>query len=48
MPFITTLSGNPLIQVGVLTLCYLAVLGGVLLVSGRASFAAQGFVYQGF
>ena len=48
MTFITTLYRNPLVQVGVLTMYYLAILGGVLLVSGRAAFTTRGFIYQGF
>ena len=45
---ITTLYRNPLVQVGILTLCYLAILGGVLLVSSQAASTTPGFVYQGF
>jgi hypothetical protein len=48
MPSITTLCHSPLARVGVLTLYYLAILGGVLLVSSQATFTTPGFVYQGF
>jgi hypothetical protein len=48
MRSITTLCRNPLVQVGVLTLYYLAILVGVLLVSSKGSFTTPGFVYQGF
>jgi len=48
MRSITTLRGNPLVQVGGLTLYYFAILGGVLWVSSHAAFTTPGFVYQGF
>jgi hypothetical protein len=48
MRSITTLYRNPLVQVGVLTLYYLAILCGVLLVSSHGGFTTPGFVYQGF
>lgn len=48
MPSITTLCRNRLVQIGALTLYYLAILGGVLVVSSHAAFTTPGFVYQGF
>jgi hypothetical protein len=45
---ITTLSANPAARTAVLTVYYLAILGGVLIVATRGAFVTPSFVYQGF
>jgi len=45
---ITTLRASPRVRVAALTLYYLAVLTGLILIYGRGDFSTPSFVYQGF
>ena len=48
MSSITTLYANPRVKALLLTLFYLAILIGLLLLYGRGDFSTPPFVYQGF
>ena len=46
--FITTLSADPRARGVGLTLYYLAIIAGLVLLYGRGDFSTPSFVYQGF
>lgn len=46
--FITTASTNPRVRVVVLTLYYLAIIVGLIILYGRGDFTTPKFIYQGF
>ncbi len=48
MLFITTLSHNPTVRIVALTLYYLAIILGLILLYGKGDFSTPPFVYQGF
>ncbi len=48
MPSITALYHNPTLRVIALTLYYLAIILGLILLYGRGDFSTPPFVYQGF
>ncbi len=45
---VARLAGNPWVRGLLLTLYYLAILTGLVLLYGRGDFSTPGFVYQGF
>ncbi len=48
MLFITELWNNPRIRVIALTLYYLAILFGLILLYGKGDFSTPPYIYQGF
>lgn len=48
MPFITGVYANPSVRVIVLTLYYLAIILGLIVMYGRGDFSTPPFIYQGF
>jgi hypothetical protein len=48
MPFITGLYTNPTVHIVGLTLYYLAIILGLILMYGRGDFSTPPFIYQGF
>ncbi len=47
-PFITTLFTSPLLRLVALTLFYLAILLGLIVLYGRGDFSTPPFIYQAF
>lgn len=47
-PFFTTLSANQWVRAIALTLYYLAILIGLIVLYGRGDFSTPSFVYQNF
>jgi D-Ala-teichoic acid biosynthesis protein len=48
MSFITGAYAKPRVRVVVLTIYYLAILAGLILLYGKGDFSTPPFVYQGF
>jgi D-Ala-teichoic acid biosynthesis protein len=48
MPFFTALYTNPSVRVIALTLYYLAIILGLILLYGKGNFSTPPFIYQGF
>jgi hypothetical protein len=48
MTFITELYAKPKVKAVILTLYYLAILLGLILMYGKGDFSTPDFVYQGF
>ncbi len=48
MSFITGLFNNPWVKAILLTLYYLAILIGLILLYGKGDFSTPKFIYQGF
>jgi hypothetical protein len=48
MPLFATLAANPWLRGAALTLYYLAILLGLLVMYGRGDFSTPSFIYQGF
>ena len=48
MLFITTLRQNSLIRFAALSLYYVAIVVGLILIYGKGDFSTPDFVYQGF
>ena len=46
--FFTTATANPWLRAGLLTVYYLAIVIGLILMYGRGDFSTPAFVYQGF
>ena len=46
--FITTLSTNPRVRVVALTLFYLGILIGLIVLYGKGDFSTPSFIYQGY
>ncbi len=46
--FFTTLYANPTWRVVFLTLYYLAIIAGLIIMYGRGNFTTPKFIYQGF
>ena len=47
-PFITAVSTKPWVRGAALTLYYLAILIGLIVLYGRGDFSTPSFIYQGF
>ncbi len=48
MPTIMTIYHNPTVRVIALTLYYLAIILGLILLYGKGDFSTPSFIYQGF
>ncbi len=47
-PFFTSLYSNPTLRILALTLYYLAIILGLIILYGKGDFSTPPFVYQGF
>ena len=48
MTFFTTVSTNHWVRIALLTLYYLAIIAGLIVMYGEGNFTPPDFVYQGF